>query len=306
MVVSASDRRSVSLSRGDEMTDARRARTIDAAARDIGSERGFALILALLALMLLTFLGLTLATSTSTELKIATNYRWQQQALYNAEAGVEAGKQILSGITNWTGILPTKRTASWDGVTTPTSTRGGANAALGRNDAFSNVSRNFENGPCDKRGNGVGYGAVLDDNTGAAPYQYKTTMFGQSLQGAFTLWVRRPVIVQDNGTLLDYTGQGDEDHLVLVAEGVAPYTGAQLASSTAASNAAVQTVEVLLSKVSSSQSTTCQGTRAGQAGMSASGANFSECDAVTSAGLGALMGPAGSPGRGAGSDLQVK
>jgi len=49
-----------------------------------GHERGFALILAILALMLLTFLGLTLATSTSTELRIATNYRWNQQALYNA------------------------------------------------------------------------------------------------------------------------------------------------------------------------------------------------------------------------------
>jgi len=48
------------------------------------SERGFALILAILSLMLLTFLGLTLATTTSTELQIATNYRWSQQALYNA------------------------------------------------------------------------------------------------------------------------------------------------------------------------------------------------------------------------------
>ena len=51
------------------------------------SERGFALVLAILALMLLTFLGLTLAATTSTELKIASNYRWSQQARYNAEAG---------------------------------------------------------------------------------------------------------------------------------------------------------------------------------------------------------------------------
>ncbi len=59
-------------------------------------EQGFALVLAILALMLLTFLGLTLATTTSTELQIATNYRWGQQALYNAEAGLEAGKVILA------------------------------------------------------------------------------------------------------------------------------------------------------------------------------------------------------------------
>ena len=59
-------------------------------------ERGFALVLAILSLMLLTFLGLTLATTTSTELQIATNYRWSQQALYNAEAGIEAARIILA------------------------------------------------------------------------------------------------------------------------------------------------------------------------------------------------------------------
>ena len=55
----------------------------------------------------------------------------------------------------------------------------GANAGRSNNDAFGNPSRNFENGPCDKRGYGVGYGAVLDDGTGLAPYQYKTTLYGQ-------------------------------------------------------------------------------------------------------------------------------
>ena len=58
-------------------------------------EAGMALVLAIMALMLLTFLGLTLAATTSTELQIATNYRWSEQARYNAEAGVEAGKVIL-------------------------------------------------------------------------------------------------------------------------------------------------------------------------------------------------------------------
>jgi len=71
-------------------------------------EGGFALILAILALMLLTFLGLTLATSTSTELQIATNYRWSQQAYYNAEAGIEYGKSLLRYM-NWTLLLPDPR-----------------------------------------------------------------------------------------------------------------------------------------------------------------------------------------------------
>ena len=82
-------------------------------------ERGFALVLAILSLMLLTFLGLTMATTTSTELQIATNYRWSQQALYNAEAGLEAARVVLSRTadvtTQWTPILPAVRTspASW-------------------------------------------------------------------------------------------------------------------------------------------------------------------------------------------------
>ena len=68
-----------------------------------------ALVLAIMALMLLTFLGLTLATTTSTELQIATNYRWSQQALYNAEAGIEAAKAILRSMpvgTSWATLLP--------------------------------------------------------------------------------------------------------------------------------------------------------------------------------------------------------
>src|SRR5258708_16373291 len=73
-----------------------------------GPPAGFAFILALLALMLLTFLGLALATSTSTELRIATNYRWQQQALYNAEAGIEAGRSLLRGVDFETILAPAR------------------------------------------------------------------------------------------------------------------------------------------------------------------------------------------------------
>ena len=71
--------------------------------RDRRHEGGFALILAILALMLLTFLGLTLATTTSTELRIATNYRWNTQALYNAGGGDRgreadaAGPELAAG-----------------------------------------------------------------------------------------------------------------------------------------------------------------------------------------------------------------
>jgi type IV pilus assembly PilX-like protein len=267
-----------------------------------GSESGFALILALLSLMLLTFLGLTLATSTSTELKIATNYRWQQQALYNAEAGIEAGKRILSGLPSWTAILPVKRAVGWDATLAPTSSRNGATFSVAHNDAWGNPSRNFESWPCDKRGGGVGYGVVLDDGS---PYQYKTTLFGQSLNGAFTLWVRRPLMSKPDGTgyTSDYVGPDDENTIILVSEGVAPYTGAQM-SSTTAGNASVQVIEVLLSQVRGNQQAACQ-TRTGQAGQGAGNAGFAACDAITSGGLAGALGAAGGA-RGNYADQSVK
>src|SRR6185436_20908813 len=142
------------------------------------SDSGFALILAILALMLLTFLGLTLATTTSTELQIATNYRWGQQARYNAEAGVEAAKSILRTL-DWTTVMPNGRGTPlaptlWNGITTPTAAGGGAVAPQSRADEGGNPSRNFENWDCDMKSNGLGYGVVLDDGGAAGPVQYRS------------------------------------------------------------------------------------------------------------------------------------
>src|SRR5260221_2094848 len=96
-----------------DRTDAQEAEPVMRRQSDVTSsgrpgESGFALMLAIVALMRLTFLGLTLAATTSTELQIATNYRWSQQALYNAEAGLEASKIVLSRVAN--------TTTYWDAV----------------------------------------------------------------------------------------------------------------------------------------------------------------------------------------------
>ena len=92
---------------------------------------------------------LTLATTTSTELQIATNYRWSQQAFYNAEAGIEAAKRALA-TADWSVVLPAPRTTpTWLGNVNPGAPMGTATA------------RNFENWACDQRGNGAGYGRVL-------------------------------------------------------------------------------------------------------------------------------------------------
>ncbi len=110
-----------------------------------GKEAGFALVVAILSLMLLTFIGLALAATTSTELQIATNYRWSQQALYNAEAGLQAGKLFLMNM-DWANILPPARVGTWTAAAPA-----GPVATRNRTDAFGNPSRNFYSGYCDRR-----------------------------------------------------------------------------------------------------------------------------------------------------------
>ena len=256
-------------------------------------QEGFALILALLALMLLTSLGLSLSTTTSTELQIATNHRWSEQARHNAEAGIEFGLQILTTVPDWETILPARRSAGpW-----PPTTAVGAPAAnagtLNRVDAWGNPSRNFENWSCDSRGFGQGYGVVLDDGTGAT-HQYQTKVGGLPINGAFTLWVRRPVMWSEvnPNQIEDYPGTDPVSGtprpapapgfgvMILVAEGVAPFLpGLATQNST---NRATQIIEIVLSQNGTTTTTTSSGpggcnARQGQAGGSASGTNAQGC-----------------------------
>ena len=250
-------------------------------------EAGMALVLALLALMLLTFLGLTLAATTSTELQIANNYRWSQQAFYNAEAGLEVGKKVLATV-DWATLLYPPRGTNWDGYTAPTSdAEGGTSPA----------DRNFENWQCDRRGNGAGYGRVLTD--GATTYLDQTDSGpragNQPINGAFTIWVRRPLIMTGAGMYQDYTLS---DQLILTAEGVAPYSDASGAGSlTGAQNRAARTMEIVVT--SNLTSSTC-GTYGGQAGGGPEGAGFGGCAPVDASSIGRSLGMAAAPVEAAG------
>lgn len=243
-------------------------------------ESGFALILALLALLLLTTMGLALSNSTSVELQISTNQRWSESARYNAEAGLEYGKSLLIALSDWATILPPARTiadwstTAWNGAT-KTSTSG--------TPLLTRATRNFENWQCDTRGYGMGYGVVFDNGGAAGPEEFRSEIGGATLNGAFTLWVRRPVmwnLGEGKGTeLQDYP---KDDVLVLVAEGVAPFQGsASNTSAFAATNRAMYSVEVLLTRQGAPvlDQAACN-TRQGQAGGSASGGNTSGCVAL--------------------------
>lgn len=252
-------------------------------------ESGFALILSLLALVLLTTMGLALANSTGVELQISTNHRWSESARLNAEAGIEYGRSILMALPSWAAILPPARTVdlagAWDGasesapfLTAPVSNRG---------------TRNFENWKCDEKGYGMGYGLVVDNGDASGAEEFRSQVGGATLNGAFTLWVRRPVAwvdgpdadseLGDGTSLQDYNDPDDPDAvLILVSEGTAPYVGAANLTGFAAQNRAVYTIETILSRTGTviMDSSGCGG-RAGQAGGSASGNNVGGCVAIT-------------------------
>ncbi len=243
------------------------------------AQEGFALILALLVLMMLTFLGLTLATTTSTELQIATNYRWSEQARYNAEAGVEAAKVILRDVPNWAQILPIARAGVTWTTAVPPGSSPSSPGGLPSADPQGRTLRNYENWNCDSRGGNVGYGLVLHDPGAATvngPYQYRTNLLGQSVNGAFTLWIRRDILLNTDGTIRDNPA---DNVAVITVEGVAPYTETQVTTTRAQSNAAVKVLEVSLVRASGG-SDLCETFR-GQTGGASSGAGFWACGVIS-------------------------
>jgi hypothetical protein len=242
--------------------------------------------------MLLTFLGLTMAATTSTELQIATNYRWSQQALYNAEAGLEAGKLILTRTadagTQWGKELPTVRSspAQWNAGSAP----GPVDTTLGRD---------FERSDCDTRG-GVGYGKVLVEGT--TRYENVSSFATETLNGAFTLWVRRGLTVDNAGM---YADENRNDVLTIVSEGVAPYVAP--ADAFIRAHQATRILEVRLTLGISPPTDPCLGGYAGQEGGSPFGENFyGACAGIKAGATGSLGQELGGAGAGALTSTGVK
>jgi hypothetical protein len=68
-------------------------------------ERGIALVVALMTMLLLTALGIALTLVTATETKISGNHRAGSEALYAADAAVERVMQDLLTVPDWNRIL---------------------------------------------------------------------------------------------------------------------------------------------------------------------------------------------------------
>ena len=75
-------------------------------------ERGVALVLALLTMLLMTALGMSLMLTTASESMVTANYRDGIEAMYAADAGIERTMQDLLTVADWNTAL-----GSADGIT---------------------------------------------------------------------------------------------------------------------------------------------------------------------------------------------
>ena len=91
--------------------------------RGIADERGAALIIALMSMMLLTALAAGVVMVTNTETMISANHRNSQEALYAADAAVERIVQDLLMTPRWNDVLAgTVQSSFIDGSMTSTKT----------------------------------------------------------------------------------------------------------------------------------------------------------------------------------------
>jgi len=75
------------------------------ARRDRSTERGAALIVALMAMLLMMALGTILILTTSTESKISRNFKTGSEALYAADAALERAVDDLRAVADWNTML---------------------------------------------------------------------------------------------------------------------------------------------------------------------------------------------------------
>ena len=80
------------------------------------SERGIAMIIALMAMTMMIALGAALMLTTTTESKIVNNYRNSSESLYAADAGLERALDDLLTVPDWNNLLNgTAKSALVDG-----------------------------------------------------------------------------------------------------------------------------------------------------------------------------------------------
>jgi hypothetical protein len=187
--------------------------------------------------------------TTTTEKDIAVNYRWGEQAFFNADAALEYGKNVLGDYLLSDGdfkrVLPDPRgdtealvadaSAPWgDALPPDPDGRSCANPSTPGcrdNQYFVDHCPPGVAGPCVR----VYIGRVLRRRADDSPVQYDFRLPNgvvpgdvdgdgtPDLEGTVTLWVRRPMVgTRDYGAIDGTNPFGLHDRVILTAEGTAP------------------------------------------------------------------------------------
>jgi len=110
--------------------------------RPDAGERGVALLVVLVAMVLLTALGLSLSLVTSTENRVALGYGQAAEAFYAAEALLELVAAEVAAAPDWDLVLDGSVTSAFvDGPTGPRTLPDGTYLDLGQETAFANCGR---------------------------------------------------------------------------------------------------------------------------------------------------------------------
>ena len=81
--------------------------------------RGVAIVLVLLAMMLLSALGMALALTTSSERQVAATFGWSTEVFYGADAAFERAAQDLSQVPDWNLVMNGGTSTFVDGAPGP-------------------------------------------------------------------------------------------------------------------------------------------------------------------------------------------
>jgi len=213
--------------------------------RAFSRDEGSAFVISILVLFILTVLGMALMLTTTTEADIAINYRWGEQAFFNADAALEYGKNVVAAhlLNNgdFAALLPPAR----NDVTVPNSGSAWGPGTAAHPDAGACAPttpgcRDYQyyvdrcqpdgTGPCVR----IYIGRVLTRPDGTlAQYDFRQPGASVSgdldgdgsadLEGSITIWARRPIVGgQDYGAPTPLDPLGRHDRVILTAEGTAP------------------------------------------------------------------------------------
>jgi hypothetical protein len=207
------------------------------------SNEGSAFVISVLILFVLSVLGMALMLTTTTEKDIAINYRWGEQAFFNADAALEYGKNVLGDYLlrdgDFKAVLPPARADVMVADSSAPYPDGHPESGSSC-DPSSPGCRDYQYfvdhcppgaaGPCVR----VYIGKILLRPDGT-PVQYDFRLPGGAvagdidgdgnadLEGTVTLWVRRPIVgTRDYGANDAVNPDGLHDRVILTAEGTAP------------------------------------------------------------------------------------